>query len=107
MKELFTLLFSPLCSLYRYIGITIYLIKFWYKTRPTITPHIGNVIGLQTVIEIHALGRYIGPFFCIWFLIWTRNEKLDANLNTKVEKFELADLTDKPNPNFRYAYCHI
>lgn len=77
---------------------------------------VGNLIGPQTFIDAQApeyAGAKIGivicisvslaTLFCIWFVFWTRNKKLDANLNTKVENLEFADLTDKQNPNFRYA----
>lgn len=77
---------------------------------------VGNLIGPQTFIEAQA-PEYAGgkiaivvciavslvTLFCIWFVFWTRNKKLDANLNTKVENLEFADLTDKQNPNFRYS----
>ena len=46
---------------------------------------------------------FIGNPLLYLVLFWARNKKLDANLNTKVENLEFADLTDKQNPNFRYA----
>ncbi|CUM51117.1 unnamed protein product [Debaryomyces fabryi] len=77
---------------------------------------VGNLIGPQTFIEAQAPGYAGGKIaivvctlvalcmlFCIWFVFWSRNKKLDANLTTKVENLEFADLTDKQNPNFRYA----
>ena len=77
---------------------------------------VGNLIGPQTFIEAQApeyaggkiaivvcIAISLATLFCIWFVFWARNKKLDANLNTKVENLEFADLTDKQNPNFRYA----
>lgn len=57
---------------------------------------VGNLIGPQTFIEAQVPGYAGGKvaivvcalvalfmLFCIWFVFWTRNRKLYANLNTR------------------------
>ncbi|CAD1808621.1 Allantoate permease [Candida parapsilosis] len=80
---------------------------------------IGNLVGPQTFLESQApvyVGGKIGIVVCgvvdlvcltvIYLSYYLDNKKRDASPPvdmSKIENYEFADLTDRQNPNFRYA----